>query len=185
LPVPAPLIPLVGFTLGVAFAWAARDDIAGGAGGRLAAPSLGVVLLFALLVYVPACGYFLIFEPAWAYFYAVEGARRFSALNLVTLSLALASVPAGFLAAAQHARSQRTLEVARLAIVPTALGLLVLLAGLPRLAVKATYAQFHGDFGTEPLAGSSLGWAVLWAALVTLASALYAASVLRRLGRRG
>ena len=182
---PAPLIPLVGFTLGVAFAWAARDVVAGGAGGRLAAPSLGVVLLFALLVYVPACGYFLIFEPAWAYFYAVEGARRFSALNLVTLSLALASVPAGFLAAAQHARSQRTLEVARLAIVPTALGLLVLLAGLPRLAVKATYAQFHGDFGTEPLAGSSLGWAVLWAALVTLASALYAASVLRRLGRRG
>ena len=182
---PAPLIPLVGFILGVAFAWAARDDIAGGAGAQVATPSFGVVLLFTLLVFVPACGYFLIFEPAWAYFYTVEGARRFSALNLATLSLALASVPVGFLVAARHARSQRTLELGRLAIVPAALGLVLLLGGLPRLSVKATYAQFHGDFGTEPLAGSSLGWAVLWAALVTIAAALYAGSVLRRLGRRG
>lgn len=182
---PAPLVPLVGFALGVAFAWAARDDIAGGAGGRLAAPSLALVLAFALLVFVPACAYFLIFEPAWAYFYTVEGARRFSALNVLTLALGLVSVPAGFLAAAAHARRQRALEVARLAIAPLVVVLLVLLTGMPRLAVRATYAQFHGDFGTEPVAGSSLGWAVLWAALVTTAAALYTALLLRRLGRRG
>jgi hypothetical protein len=182
--VPAPLAPLLGFALGVAFAWTARDDIAGGAGGRLAAPSLAVVLLFALLVFVPACAYFLVFEPAWSYLYLVEGARRFSLLGFITLALALVSVPGGFLAASRQARDQRALELARLAIVPAAIALVVLLVGLPRLAVKATYAQFHGDFGTEPLAGSSLGWAVLWASLVTLAAAVYTASVLRRLGRR-
>ncbi|HYJ10431.1 MAG TPA: hypothetical protein VEX18_15510, partial [Polyangiaceae bacterium] len=33
--------------------------------------------------------------------------------------------------------------------------------GLRRFAVQGSYAQFHGDFGTQPLAGSSLGYAVL------------------------
>ena len=33
--------------------------------------------------------------------------------------------------------------------------------GLRRFAVQGSYAQFHGDFGTQPLAGSSLGYAML------------------------
>jgi len=33
--------------------------------------------------------------------------------------------------------------------------------GLRRFAVQGSYAQFHGDFGTQPLAGSSLGYSVL------------------------
>jgi hypothetical protein len=33
--------------------------------------------------------------------------------------------------------------------------------GLRRFAVQGSFAQFHGDFGTQPLAGSSLGYAVL------------------------
>lgn len=181
---PAPLVPLVGFALGAAFAWAARDDLAG-AGSRLVSPSLAVVLLFALLVFLPACGYFLVFEPAWAYFYILEGARRFSALNLLTLMSAIASLPAGFLAASAPARAQRPLDVARLALIPAAVALVVVLSGLPRLAVRASYTQYHGDFGTEPLAGSSLGWAVLWATLVVTAAAIYTAVYLRRFGRRG
>ncbi len=181
---PAPIAPLVGFALGVAFAWAARSDLAG-AGARIIAPSLAIVMLFALLVFLPACGYFLVFEPAWAYFYTVEGARRFSALNVLTLSAALLSLPAGFLSAAARARAQRPLDLAKLALVPGVLALVLVLGGLPRLAVRATYTQFHGDFGTEPLAGSSLGWAVLWASLVTVSAAIFTAVHLRRLERRG
>ncbi|HEV8248227.1 MAG TPA: hypothetical protein VGP93_20770, partial [Polyangiaceae bacterium] len=159
---PAPIAPFAGFALGVCFAWAAREDLSGGAGDRVLARSLSLVLLFALFVFVPACGYFLVFEPAWSYLYAVEGARRFSALNFITLSAAAASLPSGFLIAAPHARAQRAIDVGRLAAIPAGVALVILLSGLPRLSVRATYAQFHGDFGTEPLAGSSLGWAVLW-----------------------
>jgi hypothetical protein len=36
-----------------------------------------------------------------------------------------------------------------------------LMLGLRRFAVQGSYAQFHGDFGTQPLAGSSLGYAIL------------------------
>jgi hypothetical protein len=47
--------------------------------------------------------------------------------------------------------------------------------------VRASYAQYHGDFGTEPVAGSPLGVSLLWVlAVVTLASA-YTGRVLRRL----
>ncbi len=155
----------------------------GGAGGRVVARSLALVLLFSILVFVPACAYFLVFEPAWAYLYLVEGARRFAALNFLTLCAAVASVPAGFLLATPHARAQRSMDVGRLAALPAGIAFVILLTSLPRLAVRASYAQFHGDFGTEPLAGSSLGWAVLWSALVTTSAALYTASALRKLGR--
>jgi hypothetical protein len=55
------------------------------------------------------------------------------------------------------------------------------LALFPRLSVRATYAQFHGDFGTEPVAGTPLGWALLWVALVLSASTAYVVHVLRRM----
>jgi len=182
---PAPLAPLLGFSLGVAFAWAAREDLTRGAGGRILTSSLALVLLFSVLVFLPACGYFLVFEPAWSYLYTVEGARRFAALNFVTLGAAVSSIPAGFLAAVPHARQDRVASLVRLASGPLVAAAVIVLLGGRRLAVRATYAQFHGDFGIERLAGSSLGWAVLWSALVTSAAAIYTTYAIRRLGRSG
>lgn len=180
---PAPLAPLLGFSLGVAFAWAAREDLTPGAGGRILTRSFAFVLGFALLVFLPASGYFLVFEPAWSYLYTVEGARRFAALNFVALGATISSVPLGFLIAVPHARTRRAASLVRLAAVPLVLALTVALVGGKRLAVRATYAQFHGDFGVERLAGSSLGWAVMWSVLVTSAAAVYTAHSIRRLGR--
>ncbi len=57
------------------------------------------MLGFALLVFLPASGYFLVFEPAWSYLYTVEGARRFAALNFAALGATISSVPLGFLIA--------------------------------------------------------------------------------------
>ena len=37
-----------------------------------------------------------------------------------------------------------------------------------RLSTSASYAQFHGDFGTEAITASALGRGVLWMALVGL-----------------
>ena len=49
-----------------------------------------------------------------------------------------------------------------------------------RLAVSGTYAQFHGDFGTEPIGSSALGKGVL---LMDLALALGIAWTVRALLR--
>jgi hypothetical protein len=56
--------------------------------------------------------------------------------------------------------------------VPVALALGALPFVVPRLLVSGTYAQFHGDFGTEPIGASLLGKGVLvMGALVSLAVA--------------
>jgi hypothetical protein len=88
-------------------------------------------------------------------------------------------VPVGFLIAAPGARAQRTLSVVRLGAV-AALGTLALtLALFPRLSVRATYAEYHGDFGTESVAQSTLGWGLLWVGLILTGSTAYVAAVLR------
>ena len=64
-----------------------------------------------------------------------------------------------------------------------ALALTLLL--FPRLSVQATYAQYHGDFGTRPVAGTPLGWALVWFGAVVLVATLYVVSALRGLeGKR-
>lgn len=169
--------------MGVVFAWAAREDVTPGAGSRILTRSFAFALAFSLLVFLPSIGYFLVFEPAWSYLYTVEGARRFAALNFLTLGATVSSVPLGFVLAVPHARAQRGASLVRLAVTPLVLSLTIALVAGKRLAVRATYAQFHGDFGVEPLAGSSLGWAVLWSTLVTSAAAVYTAVSIRRLKR--
>ena len=52
---------------------------------------------------------------------------------------------------------------------------------LPRLRIFGTYAEFHGDFGTEPLTGSPVGYALIWMIGIVAASAAWTLQVLRRL----
>jgi hypothetical protein len=173
--------PLIGFTLGVLFAWLARDDIARGSPGSLSSRSLSIVALYTFFIYAPACACFVVLEPDWAGAYLFEGgrARLFSVLGTL---LSLSSVPLGFVAAARATRSRRPVEVLRLGAVSGLLAVALTLALFPRLTVRASYAQYHGDFGTEPVAGSPLGMSLFWVlAVVTLVSA-YTGRVLRRLG---
>jgi hypothetical protein len=53
--------------------------------------------------------------------------------------------------------------------------------GLRRFAVQGSYAQYHGDFGTQPLAGSSLGYAILLLGFWLTAGLGFAVWNLRRL----
>src|SRR5690349_16838327 len=54
--------PLIGFTLGVLFAWLARDDIARGSPGSLSSRSLSIVALYTFFVFAPACACFVVLE---------------------------------------------------------------------------------------------------------------------------
>lgn len=179
--VPAPAAPFVGFLLGAAFAWVAAEELArdGGVGAR----TLTVVASFGLLVYAPIAGYFLAFAPDWSYAYLVDSQRLPGAVDTGWILLDAASVPAGFARAARHARVKRTGPIMRLVAIPAAVALAMVLALLPRLGVHATYAQYHGDFGTRPISGSPLGFALLSMTLILLAGTGVVVVWLRRSSR--
>jgi hypothetical protein len=181
---PAPFAPLLGFALGIAFAWWAREELArtavsGGVGTR----SLAIVTLFATLVFAPINAYFLAFEADWSYAYFVDTRRIPSALQLALVLLDAVSVPVGFVVAASHAKSRKL--VALLTLAGPALAVvfvgLVLTAG--RLAIQASYAQYHGDFGTRSVAGSSLGYALLWMDTLLVLGIVWTGRQVQRLGR--
>jgi hypothetical protein len=181
---PAPTAPLIGFVLGIAFAWAAADELGRAAGAGTTSRSLVVVTLFSLLVFAPVSAYFLAFSPDWSYAYFVDSERLPSAVDLGLVLLDAASVPAGFAIAARRASSRRLGTLVQIGALPALAAGVFLLIASPRLAVSASYAQFHGDFGTRSLAGSPLGYAVLWMGLVLLGSVAWTSRSLRRLSRR-
>jgi hypothetical protein len=159
--VPILLAPLAGFFLGVAFAWMARVEL-----GRVDAPVVAtrpfnVVLGFAGLVYAPLVGYFVVCHGDWTYGYAIPWHHVPSAVDLALVLFAGTSVLVGMAASAHAARARRLEMVAWLGVAPAAACAALLVWGAKRLAVSATYAQYHGGFGVLPVASSALGRAVL------------------------
>ncbi len=181
---PAALGPLVGFALGVALAWWYGD---GDAERGPIRRSTAVVALFAALVFAPINGYFLAFAGDWSFAYFLDSRAIPSALGLVLAVVDAALVVTGFAIARGRVRARAFGPVALLAVVPAGLSLLAVVALYPRLRVDATFHQFRSDFGTEPVAGGPLGYALLWMDSVLLAGMVLAARALSarsRIARR-
>lgn len=178
---PVVAAPLFGFSLGVLFAWAAAGDLSRSSGG-VKSRSLVVVGAFALLVYAPACAYFPAFFPDWAYAYFSDSGKRSPAADMALLLLDASSSPLGFLAFSRSAASGRTAELARGAAIPALIAAVFLFAFIGRLRIHATYAEFHGDFGTSPTSGGPIGWALVWMPSVVAGAAAWTFYVLRRFG---
>jgi hypothetical protein len=173
--------PFTGFALGALFAWLGREDLVRGAPAMLAARSLVVVTAYALFVFGPATAYFLVFEPAWASAYLLDAGRHTRAFDALFAVLAPASVIAGFVVTGHAMRRHRPAAALRIGA-PSALAAFALaLLLFPRLSVQATYAQYHGDFGTRPVAGTPLGWALVWFGAIVLVATLYVSNALRNL----
>ncbi len=68
---------------------------------------------------------------------------------------------------------------------PAALAVAGLTVASRRLAVSGTYAQFHGDFGTEPIGASPLGKGVLLMGVVLALGIAWTVRWLNRLGAEG
>lgn len=165
--------------LGALYAWFARGELA-----RLEGPTVGsrafvLVLAFAAMVYTPIVGFFVAFHGDWAYLYLVSVRQIASALDLALILLSGASVPLAWLAATRWARTERIGGVAAIGGIPAGLALVLAIAFKRRLATSATFAHFHGDFGTEPIASSHLGRAVLFMGLMGLAGAAWCAYQMR------
>lgn len=178
---PALIAPLVGFLIGIGFAWAAASELT--KAGTFAPRALMVVALFAFLVFAPACAYFLAFEGDWAYAYFLDTRKLPSAVDLGLVLLDAVSVLVGFVVAAPRARARKLLPLLSIAGVPALLVMIAVVAMTSRLSVQASYAQFHGDFGTRAVSGSALGYALLWMNGLVAAAVIWNARVLRGLGR--
>ncbi len=177
---PVAVAPLVGIALGVLFAWAGMEELAR-VGGSSGSRSLVVASLFGVTVFAPACGYFQAFFPDWSYAYWLPTEQRPVVLDLALVLADAVSVPFGLALSARSAASRRTAVLARGVAIPAFVAGLSLIAMLPRLRIFGTYAEFHGDFGTEPLTGSPVGYALIWMIGIVAASAAWTLQVLRRL----
>ena len=177
---PAMLGPLAGFALGVLLAWLRGED-ADREGSRDRA--LAIVALFAVLVFAPVNTYFLAFAGDWSFAYLIDSNTIPSALGLCLIVVDAALVVAGFALARRYDRS-RPLGAA-LGLLGAAAGILliVVLALLDRLRIDATFHQFRGDFGAQPIAGGPLGYALIWMDGILLAGVVLTARALS--GREG
>jgi hypothetical protein len=153
--------PVFGFALGAGLAWATARALARSV-QSLSARAVLIVALMAWLAYAPAQVFIATLAPAWSfgYFVAPEHVPGWF-LPLFAL-FAGASVPLGFAAALRAAHGREAAFPKRWLLVPALLGVLLLGPGVPRLGVFASFAQFHGDYGVQPLVGGALGYALLW-----------------------
>jgi hypothetical protein len=182
---PIPLAPLIGLALGAGLAWVAGPELARDDGPiSLSRPFL-VVAAFALLVWLPAVGYFLACHADWSYLYVVPSQHVPAAVDMALALLAAAAVAGGFRLAAPAVRRRRPGPVVALVIVPGAVSAITCVLAARRLAVSGTFAQFHGDFGTEPIVASTLGKGVLFMGAVVAVGVAWVVRALLRLAAEG
>jgi hypothetical protein len=159
--VPIPFAPFFGLALGASLAWIAGPALARDEGPVVASRSFAIVAAFAGFVWLPVVGYFVAFHGDWSYLYMVSWRRVPSAVDLGLVLLAGAAVVGSFWLAADPVRKRRFAPVIAMIVTPAALGVAGLTLAARRLAVSGTFAQFHGDFGTEAIGASPLGKGVL------------------------
>lgn len=161
-------------------AWFAAPALARDDGPVALSEPFALTSIFAAVLWLPVVSYFIAFHGDWSYLYLVAWRRVPSAIDLGLVLLSAAAVPAGFYWAAVPVRKQRLGAAAALVATPVAVVVVGLAFAAQRLAVSGTYAQFQGDFGTEPIGASTLGKGVL---LMAVALALGVAWTARSLSR--
>jgi hypothetical protein len=178
--VPIVFAPFFGLSIGAALAWAAKADLARTEGPVILTRPFTLVTAFAACVWLPLVAYFALFHRDWSYLYLVP--KHPSAIDLGLVLVSGACVIGGFLVVVGPVRKRRVGPVAAVAFTPVGLVAAALPLALRRLAVSGTYAQFHGDFATEPIGSSVLGKGVVLMAAVLAAGLLWTVMWLRRVG---
>lgn len=179
---PIAFAPLVGLALGAALAWVASPELVRIDGPIVASRPFAVVAALAGLVWLPVVGYFVAFHGDWSYLYVVAWQRVPSAVDLGLVLLAGAALVGGFWLAVRPVRTRRPGPVAALVVAPLVVAALGLAVSARRLAVSGTYAQFHGDFGTQAIGSSTLGKGVLVMLLVLGLGVAWTVRALLRIG---
>jgi hypothetical protein len=171
---PVLFAPLVGLVIGVVLAWVSAFELAKDDGPVALSRPFAVTAAFAAFVYTPAVGYFAAMHGDWSYLYWIAWHRVPSAVDLALVLVGGASVIGGFFAAVPLVKKRRSGAVGAMAALPAAVVLAALVLTARRLGTSATFAQFHGDFGTEAISQSALGRGVLWMGIVMVAGIAWA-----------
>lgn len=153
---------MLGFSLGVALAWAAGRELSHHGGPLWTARSFVIALLYALLLFGPVAGYFASFETDWAFAYLLDAAHSSPALVVTSVVLDMLSVVLGFVVASRPARKRRMFALLPLVTVPNALAAIVVAVLAGRFAVHGSTAEYRRDFGLESFAGSPAAYAMLF-----------------------
>jgi hypothetical protein len=180
--VPIAFAPLFGVALGAALAWVAAAELARDDGPVVASRAFAIVAAFAGLVWLPIVGYFVAFHGDWSYLYVVPWRRVPSAIDLGLVLLAGATVIGSFWLAVPAVRKRHFGPVVSAVVAPTVVAVAGLTFAARRLAVSGTYAQFHGEFGTQPISESPLGKGVLLMGVVLALAIAWTVRWLNRLG---
>ncbi len=180
---PALVGPLVALALGAVLAVLCRGEVL--REDHLAVRARATIAaLFGALVYAPACAYFVIFAGDWSFFYELDSRAVPSAALLVLVVVDAALVPIGFLAGRRAAERRAERVLYALCAAPAALTAALVLAFLTKLRVEGTFHQVTERFGTRPVAGGPLGWAILWMGAATAAGFAVAARAVTARPRR-
>lgn len=182
---PIAFAPFFGFALGAALAWVAGPELARDEGPIVASRSFALVVAFVAFIWLPAVGYFVAFHGDWSFLYVVAWRSVPSAVDLGLVLLAGAAVVGSFWLAAGPIRKRQFVPAIAMIVAPGALGVAGLTFAVHRLAVSGTYAQFHGDFGTEPIGASPLGKGVLLMGTVVAFGLAWTVRWLVRMGAEG
>lgn len=174
------LAPLLGLALGALFALFGSDELARTHGPPTGTRAAAVVTLFALLVFGPFAGYFVVQATDWSLAYLVDSRQVPSALLLLLVLFDVATVPLGFVVASSAARGRQPVAVLPLVLVPLALGVVAAGALAHRLSLLGSTVEIHRGLPRGSFAGSSLAQATSWLWVCLAAGVVWTAVDLRR-----
>ena len=175
---PALSLPVLGFALGVLLSWSAAEPLRQ-TERATQSDAMWIVTLFGLLIHAPCAAYLLTYSTDWCLAYMAAPHTLPPGLLPALGAVNLVAVPAGFLAGASGARRGQLLPPLQWAAAALGVILINTLVFWSRLSVEASYVEFHNDFGVSSIAGSALGYALLWMALIVTASILWTQRTLR------
>jgi hypothetical protein len=180
--VPIPFAFLLGIAIGAALAWVSAPELMRYDGPIVASRPFAVATAYAGFVWLPAAGYFVAFHGDWSYLYTTAWQHIPSAIDLGLVLLAGATIPAAFWVCVGWVRARNNGPVLAMAITPVALCAVLALVVMRRLGVSGTYAQYWGEFGTEPIGQSVLGKGVALMGVVVVAGYAWALRAVLRMG---
>jgi hypothetical protein len=164
---PLPFAFPVGLIIGMTLAWVARAELARSEVVLVLARPFLVAVGLSAIVYAPVVGYFAALHGDWTYLYLVRWSRVPSAVDLLLVVLAAVQVPLGFAIATPWAIAKRGTRILQVSAGVATVLVIACAIFARRLAVSASFAQYHGGFGAVPIGRSPLGRGILlsWLAL--------------------
>jgi hypothetical protein len=144
-----------------------------------------IVALFSFLVFAPIATYLVAYNMDWSLGYVVNPSRL-PVVLLPGLGLLFVAVPLfGFASGCFSAQRHSSLPLVVQGSISLACALLSVLVGLPRFVTDGTYVEYHDQFGVRALAGSPLGYSLLWSFLALSLAVLWTYGTLRQMAHRG